>query len=300
MARKSSIACWVEYAALRAATGFVNAIPYGAACLAARCLAWTAFRVAGFNRKRTLARIRGCFPEKTAAEASRIAVASLANVLVSAVEMIRAPRLDRKWIEKHVKDAGRYAALLKEFVDEGKGVVIMVPHSGNWYMAAWAMAAFGIPLFALAAKQRNPLVNAWMRRQYGTIDVLERGDAATLRDILGRLRQGRAFAILPDLRVPAKDVEVPFFNGTANVSHAGALFAVQAGSPVVVAVMRRERGKHVFDYLGALRPDPAAPDKKEEARRLTREALALIDASLKKTPEQWFWFNKRWLLQPVG
>ena len=71
MARKSSIACWVEYAALRAATGFVNAIPYGAACLAARCLAWTAFRVAGFNRKRTLARIRGCFPEKTAAEANR-------------------------------------------------------------------------------------------------------------------------------------------------------------------------------------------------------------------------------------
>ncbi len=300
MACKSSTTCWIEYAALRAACALVNAVPYPLACLAARLLAWTAFRVFGFKRARTLGRIRGCFPEKTEAEAARIAVASLANVLVSAVEMIRAPRFDRKWIGRHVVDADRYADLLKRFVAEGKGVVIMVPHAGNWYMAAWAMAACGIPLFALAAKQRNPLVNAWMRRQYGTIDVLERGSAATLRDILGRLRNGRAFAILPDLRAPAQDVEVPFFNGTANVSHAGALFAVQAGAPIVVAVMRREHGKHAFDYLGALRPDPSATDKKEEARRLTREAFALIDASLKKTPEQWYWFNKRWLLQPVG
>ena len=96
--------------------------------------------VFGFRRKRTFGRIRGCFPEKSAGEVRRIAVMSLANVLTSAVEMIRASSLDRKWIEKHVKDVHVYAERLKSIADEGKGVVIMVPHSGNWYMAAWAMA----------------------------------------------------------------------------------------------------------------------------------------------------------------
>jgi KDO2-lipid IV(A) lauroyltransferase len=227
-------------------------------------------------------------------------VRSLANVLKTAVEMIRAPKLTSAWMDRHVVDGRLYKDRLQEYVDEGKGVVIMVPHSGNWYMAAWAMASYGIPMFAIAAKQRNPLIDAWMHRQYGDgIDVVERGSARVMHEIKDRLLKGQIFAILPDLRVMAPDVSVPFLNGTANVSHGGAMFAVRTGAPVIVAMMRRIDGRHVFDHLGTLRPDPDAPDKRAEACRLTYEAMKLIDAAIQKTPEQWFWYNKRWLLQPV-
>ena len=288
-----------EYMALRGVCAVVNAIPYSVACGLAKGLAWMLVNVFRFKRQRTIGRIRGCFPEKTAAEAGRIAVASLANVLMSAVEMIRAPRLDLVWIERHVKDVHLYADRLKGIAAEGKGVVIMVPHSGNWYMAAWAMARCGVPLFAIAARQRNPYIDAWMNRQYGEgLEVVERGSVRVMAEIKSRLGQGRCFAILPDLRVPVKDVQVPFLNGTANVSHGGASFAAAAGAPVVVAIMRRENGLHVFDHLATLRPDPAK-SRKDEAVRLTREAMALLDAAIKKTPEHWFWYNKRWILQPV-
>ena len=83
------------------------------------------------------------------------------------------------------------------------------------------------------------------------------------------------------------------------MSHAGAMFAVKCGSPIVVAMMRREGGKHVFDHIATLRPNPDAADKKEEAVRLTREAMALLSARILAHPEQWFWYNKRWILQPV-
>ena len=288
-----------EYALLRTACAVVNAIPYPLACALARGFAWSLVNVFGFQRKRTFSRIRGCFPGKSDREVRRIAVMSLSNVLMSAVEMIRASSLDRKWIETHVKDVLVYAERLKAIADEGKGVVIMVPHSGNWYMAAWAMARCGVPLFAIAAKQRNPYIDAWMNRQYGEgLDVVERGSARVMAEIKARLSKGQCFAILPDLRVPTKDVQVPFLNGTANVSHGGASFATAIGAPIVVAIMRRENGKHVFDHLGTLRPDPERP-RKEESVRLTRETMALLDAAIQKTPEHWFWYNKRWILQPV-
>ena len=298
MARKSQFSCLVEYAALRTACAVVNAIPYRLACLLARRTAATLV-VCGFKKKRTLERIRTCFPEKTRAEALALAKDSLANVLMNAIEMIRAPRLTKDWITAHVKDIGEYAKRLQTVIDEGKGVVVMVPHCGNWYMAAWAMAQYGIPLSAIAARQRNPYVDAWMKRQYGSIDVVERGSASVMRDILGILKAGRGFAILPDLRVPAHDVSVPFLNGTANVSHGGAMFAVATGAPIVVAIMRRENGLHTFDHLATLRPDPNAADRKEEARRLTEEAFRLLNDGICKTPGQWFWYNKRWILQPV-
>ena len=299
MAVKSKRAALTEYALLRGACAVVNAIPYPLACALARGFAWFLVEIVRFKRKRTFKRIKGCFPEKTHSEVRRIAIMSLSNVLMSAVEMIRASSLDKAWIERHVKDVHVYADRLKAIADEGKGVVIMVPHSGNWYMAAWAMARCGVPLFAIAAKQRNPYIDAWMNRQYGEgLDVVERGSARVMAEIKSRLSKGQCFAILPDLRVPTKDVEVPFLNGTANVSHGGASFATAIGAPVVVAIMRREDGKHVFDHLGTLRPN-AELSRKEDSVRLTRETMALLDAAIKKTPEHWFWYNKRWILQPV-
>ena len=297
---KSAAAANFEYAALRCFCALVNAIPYPVAMFMARSLARTAFYVFGFKRKRTLERIFSVFPGISRREANRIAVRSLTNILMTGVEMIRAPKLNRAWMDRYVKDGALYKDKLQSYVDEGKGVVIMVPHSGNWYMAAWSMAKYGLPLFAIAAKQRNRKIDAWMKRQYGDIEVLDRGEKSTLVRIKERLESGRAFAILPDLRVPVKDVEVDFLGSRANVSHAGAMFAVRCGAPVVVASMRREGGRHVFDHLATLRPDPSAPDKKEEARRLTREAMAIIDRSVQAHPGDWFWYNKRWILQPVG
>ena len=296
---KGKIAVNAEYAALRTFCALVNAMPYAAAMAAARLFGWIAFRVLGFKRRRTLERIQSVFPEMSRGEATAVAVRSLQNILQTGVEMMRAPSLDRKWMDSHVVDGQMYKDRLQKYVDEGRGVVIMVPHSGNWYMAAWSMAKYGLRLFAIAARQRNPKLNAWMERQYGDIEVLDRDCRDTLVKIKEKLAAGRAFAILPDLRVRRPDVEADFFGGKANVSHAGAMFAVRAGCPIVVAQMQRERGKHVFNHIATLRPDPAAPDRKAEAARLTREVMSLLDREVRKRPGDWFWFNKRWILEPA-
>ena len=296
---KGRLAINLEYGALRFFCAVVNAVPYGAAMAVARAFGWFAFRVLRFKRGRTLSRIRSVFPGKSRREAESIALKSLQNVLMTGVEMMRAPRLDRSWMDRHVKDGQFYKDRLQAYVDEGKGVVIMVPHSGNWYMAAWSMAKYGLKLFAIAARQRNPKLNAWMNRQYGDIEVLDRDDRETLVRIKERLESGRAFAILPDLRVRKPDVAVEFLGGTANVSRAGAMFAVRCGCPIVVAQMYREGGRHVFNHIATLRPDPAAADRKEEAARLTREAMRLLDGAVRQRPGDWYWYNKRWILEPL-
>ena len=297
--RKSNFQFYIEYLTLRIACGIINAIPYPIASAIGKGLASFAFNVIGINKKRTIERIKSVFPEKSEKEVKQIAVKSFQNIILNGVEMIRSAKLSKKWIARHVKDVEYYSNALKEVVTKGKGAVIMVPHSGNWYMAAWAMARYGIPIFAIAAKQRNPYINAWMHRQYGEgLEVLERGSVSVMREIISRLHKGHAFAILPDLRVPEEDVIVPFLNGEANISHGGAMFAVSTGAPIIVAVMRRENGMHTFTHAATIYPNTDAPDRREEARRLMREVMGYIDAEIKRSPEHWFWFNKRWVLQP--
>ncbi|MBR0197578.1 MAG: hypothetical protein IJQ34_05555 [Kiritimatiellae bacterium] len=300
MAKKSKTGEWLEYCALRGACVVACLVPYRAALAFCDAMAFLMVRVFRFKRKRTLGRLKGAFPDKTRKECLEIAQSSLANIFKTAIEMMRAPKFTRDWMNKYIIDGEEYKRRLQEYVDEAKGVVIMVPHSANWYMAAWSMAKYGLKLFAIAAKQRNKKIDAWMKRQYCDIEVLDRGSSRTLVDIKNRLESGGAFAILPDLRVPQPDVEVDFLGSKANVSHAGAMFAVKCSSPIVVAAMRREGARHRFVHIATLRPNPEAKDKKLEAERLTREAMRLIDAEIRANPGDWFWYNKRWILQPVG
>ncbi len=296
---KGRVAINLEYGLLRSLTAVLNVLPYSVAIALARALGWFFVCVLRFKHRRTFARIASVFPEKSRAEIRAIAIASLQNVFMNAVEMMRAPSLDRAWMDKHVVDGLLYKEKLQALVDEGHGVVIMVPHAGNWYMAAWSMAQYGLKLFALAARQRNPKLDAWMHRQYGAIEVLDRDSRETLVRIKDLLRAGRAFAILPDLRVRRPDVAAPFLGGVANVSHAGALFAVRAHAPIVVAAMSRQGGRHVFTHVATLRPNPQAADVRAEAVRLTKEAMRLLDAEVRRRPHEWFWYNKRWILEPV-
>ena len=300
MAQKSSLTIDLEYGTFRAVTLLLNALPYAFAMALARGFGWLLVTVFRFKRQRTLARIRGVFPEKSEREVRAIALGSLQNLFMNVVEMMRASSFDRAWMDRHVLDGAVYKDRLQSYVDEGKGVVIMVPHSGNWYMAAWSMAKYGLGLMAIAARQRNPKLDAWMNRQYGDIEVLARDNRDTLKRIKEGLLGGRAFAILPDLRVRKRDVAAPFLGGEANVSRAGAMFAVKCGSPIVVACMSRQNGRHVFSHLGTLRPNPSATDTKAEAERLTKEAMKLLDVEVRRRPQDWFWYNKRWILEPVN
>jgi lauroyl/myristoyl acyltransferase len=44
--------------------------------------------------------------------------------------------------------------------------------------------------------------------------------------------------------------------------------------------------------------DPTA-DRDADLLRMTRTVMEHVDAAIRQTPEQWFWYNKRWVLRPL-
>lgn len=295
---KSAFTINVEYAALRFFVTLMNAIPHAAAMAIARGIGAFASTVLRVKRCRTLERIRTVFPDMPMGEVKRVAVRSLQNMLLTGVELIRVKRFTAAWMESEVENIRECKDVLQKLVDEGHGVVVMVPHSGNWFMPAWACAKFGLKIFALGSRQRNPKINAWLYGQFGDCEVLDRDASDTLMQIKKRLEGGEAFAIMPDLRVRKQDVEADFLGGKANVSHAGAMFALHAKCPIMVAIMARDGNRHICRHLATLRPDFNA-NRREEAARLTREAMRLMSDEVMKNPGDWFWYNKRWVLEPV-
>jgi KDO2-lipid IV(A) lauroyltransferase len=290
----------LEYGALRGLAAVLNALPYRAALAVAWLLAAGMFHLLRFRRRETLRRIREVFGEGLPPRrARRIAWLSLRNTAFNAVEMMRAPAIDLAWIDRHIPTFKTHIPEVQAVIAQHGGAVIAVPHTGNWDLAGWACHRYGVQMFSIAGKQKNPLVNAWINRQRESgMTILERG-GGTLKQIIRLLRGGNVLAILPDVRVYTPDLKVPFLGTTANFGRGMAMFAITARVPVILAVLRREGWtRHGFTHFPPIFPDPAL-DREQDARRITEAVLARVDAAIRQAPEQWFWYNKRWVLTPV-
>lgn len=289
----------LEYAFVRLFEAGFRATPYKLCLWNACALARFAFHVVRWRRAEALRRIRQVFPGISEKEARHIAYRSLRNILLNAAEMMHLRGVSKDWIARHVRNCDETMGKIKAAL-QGKGAILALPHYGNWDLAGIIVAHYGMPIFSIAGVQHNPLTNDWINSKRATgITILDRGSVA-LRQILKRLKGGEVFAILPDVRMKTPDIEVDFLGAKANLGRGMAAFARKTGAPILLANVRRlDIATHRLDVGDPIVPD-ASLSEEDDIRRMTTEAMAAIEAQIRGDPGQWFWYNKRWVLEPLA
>ena len=290
-----------EYAVFRLITGSLSVLPYRTALALAWLNARLAFRIFRPRVREARRRIRSVFGDRfSSREVKQIAWRSLRNIVFSGVEMVRAPRLNREQIDA-LFDYGKTMEVLKAHCDTGRGALLALPHMGSWEMAAKAYRLNGLPIFSIGAEQKNTLMNAYIGRLRSELatDTVNRGPG-TPRDVLRRLKDGKLLAILSDVRVRFNGVPVPFLGGTANIGKGLAAFAMHADVPVFPGTITRQGwSDHKMDIWDPIWPDKSL-DKEEDVGRITCSVLRIFENAIRQDPAQWFWYNRRWILDPVS
>ena len=289
----------IEYGALRAITALVALLPDRAALALGAALAWLAHRLARARVAEAHRRIRQVFgPGLSDREVARIAWISLRNTFFNAIEVMRMARVDRAWLARYLDDGGLSAKLAA--LPAGQGAIFVVPHTGNWDLAGVAGQQMGLPIFFLVGHQKNPLVDAWLNRMRSIqgSETIAR-DSGALKKVIRNLRDGKVLAFMTDLRSRTPAMRVRFLGHEANVVAGMGLFARQAGVPVIPVLLSREGWtRHRWRVCDPIHPDPALP-KEQDWLRMTQAVIDLYDAAIRAAPEQYFWYNKRWVLDPL-
>jgi len=291
----------VEYASLRSVALIMRTLPYRFALALGWVIARLSFAILRSRVREAERRIALVFGDRCdVRRRRRIAWISWRNTVFSGIEMMRLGDMRLRWLRR-VTDCALSLASLKARAATGRGAVISIPHTGSWELAGAACSHEGLPVFSIVGTQRNPLVNDYLnaQRRAPGIERIERG-AGTMRDVLRRLKAGGFLVILPDVRMRTPGIAVPFLGGTANLGDGMARFARQAGVPIYPCVVRRHGwARHAMRVGDPIPPDPSLP-KEQDVERLTREVIREVDAIVHAEPEQWFWFNKRWVLDPIA
>ena len=291
----------IEYACLRALAGLLNALPARFAYGCTWAIAWVGHYVVRFRRQGAIRRITEVFGDEfTPAQRKAIAWKSWRGFCYAVTDMVRIGQLTREDVLTSVIGAEALLQRIEEVTREGGGLILAAPHSGSWEHAGVACHVCGAPMFFMAGKQKNPLVDDYLNRMRGVtgIDAV-RKDSGPLKQIIRGLREGKVLAIMPDVRSPVPGLPVRFLGGVANLAAGAGMFARQANVPIMPTVVTRERwNRHRWHTGELIRPDPAM-EKREDWQRMLQLYIDRVETMIRRYPECYFWYNKRWVLDPI-
>ncbi len=287
-----------EYAALRTIAGVAGFMPYTIALVFGWCIAGIIIVFSRKRMKKFRTRIKNVFGDNYSdKEINKILWLAWRNFCFSAIELLRIPKLTPERMQKIFADGKPED--LKPYLKNGKGAIIALTHMGNWEMAGITLANMGVPLFVIMRSQKNPLIDAYLNktREATSIDAIKMG-AKTISGVIEKLKHGKVLAILPDIKAKRNPVTVDFLGGKANIARGMAFFAKSAGVPIIPVVIRREGWKkhHWKIFSEAVFPDNSL-NRDEDIERMTKIIMKDFDALIRKYPDQYFWFNKKWILE---
>lgn len=178
---------------------------------------------------------------------------------------------------------------------EGRGVILALPHLGNWDAAGAWLAVRGHRLTVVAEPLEPPDLFEWFvaqRRAIG-MDVVPLGPGAA-GELLRALADGRIVALLCDRDLTGDGVEVELFGERTTMPGGPAVLAMRSGAPIVpVGIYFRPGGRRL---LRIMPPVPAGhrTSVRDDVQRVTQDLARVFEALIGAAPDNWLMTQAVW------
>jgi KDO2-lipid IV(A) lauroyltransferase len=236
------------------------------------------------------------FPEKELKELRRIAKGVYRHLAIVAAEFFDLPFITRENIHEWIDVEG--LDNLQAALAQGKGVLSIVAHFGNWELMTIAVPMFAKPMHIVYRPLDNPVFDnlvEYVRTLFGNV-MIPKGSSGKL--IIKILKANQIIGILSDQNMSAREgMFVDFFGRPACSSIGLAVMALRSGAPVIPAFMARQKsGKYKFIIKPAvkiIRTGTYKTDLLENTQQFTK----IVEEIVGEYPDQWFWLHQRWKTQ---
>jgi KDO2-lipid IV(A) lauroyltransferase len=240
--------------------------------------------------------LRIAFPEMGDGEARRIVRRCYRRMGTSAAEFIHIPRMDARYLRDRFRIEG-LEHLRKSSEAEGRPILAMTGHFGNWELLSHVYGARIAPTAFIVKPLRSPVLDAIVteRRQLSGNTVIRQTQSA--KEVMKMLRRKVMVGILIDQNVDRhRGIPVDFFGRKTHTTDGIARLALAMGAAIHPAFIFDDparKFRHTLRFGTAVEIDYGAP-REEEVVRVTRRCNAELEKAIREAPDQWMWFQPRW------
>jgi KDO2-lipid IV(A) lauroyltransferase len=289
---------WAECAAFAAPWALLRGLPLEPALRTGAAIGSIALAFDLYNRSIARRNLEIAFAEATAVKRASILRETYRNFGRMAAEWVHFPQLGPENIERYVTYAGR------EYWDDaiqrsdGRGILVLTGHFGNFELLSVAHSIYGNRIAIVQRPNRNPVLDyaiAARRRRFGNLTVPRKGAA---REVMRLLRENWMVAIPLDLDT-RHGAFVDFFGTPAATNPALARVAMATGAPVLPAFMVRQgdSSRHRITILPVIDVN-ACGNRSESVHEYTQAFTSVIESMIRRHPDHWNWIHRRWKTRP--
>jgi KDO2-lipid IV(A) lauroyltransferase len=250
------------------------------------------FYVTGYRKAVVYANLKNSFPEKSERELKKIQKAFYHYLCDLILETFKTLTISPAQAKKRCVVTPETEALFEKYHQEGRSVIIVMGHFGNW---EWSGNAFSLTcpqqLYVIYHPLSNPYFNKLivdMRTRFGTKLIKMRD---TYKDMVRLKDEINATAFIAD-QTPAPESaywttflnqDTPVFWGTEKI-------AKKVNYPVIYTSVKRVRRGYYEIHSETLFEDPRSTAEGEISEAHTRK----LEAEIRQQPEIWLWSHRRW------
>jgi KDO2-lipid IV(A) lauroyltransferase len=281
---------------VRAVRIAVRSLSDDAALALGRRLGRWAYRLLPSEAGRARRQLLASFPDKTAAEAAHIAGRVFEHFGMTAAEVLRFGRLRPDNVRDYVSLVG--AEHMDRALAAGRGFLGLTAHFGNWELLAAALVLYGYPVSALARPLRSRTLQRLVAEQRGCTGVQYIPRDSGLREAVRALARNRALGVLADVDTDVQGVFVQFFGRPAHTPVGPVLLSQRYGAPALPMFLYRVDGpRHRLEVHPPIKWQDTG-DAAEDLRVNVARYAQVIEAQIRRAPEQWIWTHDRWKTRP--
>ena len=246
----------------------------------------------GKNFLRLESNLRRVAPELSDDELRNLAQAGMRSYLRYWCDTFRSPDWDTHRIQSTV--TVNDVELLLEPVRSKRGVVVALPHAGNWDHAGSFFCSQGIPLVTVVERLKpERLFKKFLEyRQAIGMEALPL-DGRVMGTLASRLREGKLVALVADRDLSRSGIDVNFFDGTARMPAGPALLAIRTGADLITAyVSYTSNGIHIDFRKVEIASGASESEQVAKTVQLCADNFA---AGIKQHPEDWHMLQRIWV-----
>jgi|Deesub1362A_J573_1020465.scaffolds.fasta_scaffold02430_3 KDO2-lipid IV(A) lauroyltransferase len=270
-------------------------LPYSMACAVARRLARRAAKDPRSPLLQAIlanqAVVRGLPHDDPRLEQAAIQV--LENAALGYVDLFKAMAKGPEGILEHCKMHPDMQERLDAGMAEGRGLLIIGPHTlGFDFFLLW-LGVMGYPVQALsyADPRGSYLTQNMMRARFGL--RVTPVSVPALREAYRNLRRGRAVLTGVD-RAGLGGVRLRFFGREVVLPDGPARMACRTGAPVLVGLPHRVAPGYYQADLGGWFEPPQSGDLRKNTLELAQALLGTLERFIAQHPDQWLMFHPVW------
>ena len=188
--------------------------------------------------------------------------------------------------------------MLRDLVASGRGVVLALPHMGNWdHAGAWAVTvADGFTTVAERLKPEKLFERFVRYRESIGMEVLPlTGGSGTFGGLLRRLKSGGLVCLVAERDLTDSGVPVEFFGETTKLPAGPAALAVSTGAALCPVTLWYGEGKQYAKVWPEL-DVPAEGTKQEKIASLCQQLADAFAEGIAAYPADWHMLQRLWLV----